>query len=185
VARRRSHGFPGARFRLQGRGVLWLLPGGDSGVFMSGDARSLLRAATGRELSGFSRVRFLKGGVVTTEVGALSLHFTDGTLLTLDSGPDGEVLSVLPRAWQDPFLGSPATPETTAYIAAAGKWEAFDVSGEPEYVGLLGARVLSVLIIETVEGKPVGAIFRTMHGRLNAIVEADDLYVHLPKNAVW
>lgn len=152
---------------------------------MIGDARSLLLAAAGRELSGFSRIFYVKGGVAKTEVGALSLHFTDGTLLTLDSGPDGEILTVLPRAWHDPFLGAPATPENIAFVASSGKWEALDVSGEPGYVDLLGARVLSVLIIETLAGKPVGAIFRTMNGRVNAIVEADDLYVHLPKNAVW
>jgi hypothetical protein len=95
----------------------------------------------------------------------------------MDSGSDGESLLVELQAWLEVFAEEGLSAENREFIERSGKWTAFDVSGEPEYLSLIGAQVEQVLPIRIPDGKIVGAVIETSGGKVRAEVEADDLYV--------
>jgi hypothetical protein len=77
----------------------------------------------------------------------------------LDSASNGQDLVVQVGGWSDSFA-EPLSPQDHAYIEENGKWSAFDVSQEAEYVPLIGMRVTSVEKWCNSDGALIGATIR-------------------------
>jgi hypothetical protein len=134
-----------------------------------------LTAIVGQRISGVRRILYVGPDGQVGRTGAIELTSTDGTVVVLDSRADGESIRVTGLRWTDPF-GEPLSLENRAWVDEVGKWCAFDVRDDPEYVALAGDPVLSV---DPVYGNDTitGALVRTANATLRAHVEADEMQV--------
>ena len=156
-----------------------MVPRGYGDWAVTEEAVAAMLCVVGAVVARIRRVFYVHQGATNTAVGALELRFTDGRLLLVDSGPDGEALAVAAHEWEDPFTEDRMTPENRSFVTTSGKWTAVDLSNSPEYEGFLGAVVLEIAPIMSANGKIVGAILGTSNGDIRAEVEADDLYVQV------
>ena len=132
-----------------------------------------LTALVGQRISGVRRILYVGPDGQVGRTGAIELTSSEGTVVVLDSGADGESMRVTGQRWTDPF-GEPLSPENRAWVDRVGKWSAFDVGDDPEYAALAAGTVLSVDPIyenDTV----TGALVRTAGGTLRAHVEFDEM----------
>ena len=98
--------------------------------------------------------------------------------MLLSPGPDGEALRIEDEQWSDPF-DEPLSEENRRFIEKAGKWSVFDVSGELPFSRFIGEKVLSVAAMIIESGKVIGIRIEMRHGWLEAIVQGDELVVHV------
>lgn len=120
-----------------------------------------------------SRVRRLRYEFPLGEPGQdgdLELTFEGGTCLLFHSV--GERLVLLAEPWEDPFKG-PLSPENEEFIRHSGKWTAYDVGNENEYVGLVGSVVRRAY--ESVPGSSVD--IRTDQMTIRVAAEGDETCV--------
>jgi len=130
----------------------------------------------GKVIVGVRRVWYCLRDDVTSTVGPIELSFTDGSVVRLDVGPDGEALAIATSAWVDPFA-PPLSTENELFVETSGKWSAFDVSGQAPYSKLVGAAIAEVKPHYTPNGKPVGATIHAGSAVVRANVDADELVV--------
>ena len=134
-----------------------------------------LTALVGQRISGVRRILYVGPDGQIGRTGAIELTSSDGTVVVLDSGADGESIRVTGLRWADPF-GEPLSLENRAWVDKVGKWSAFNVRDDPEYAALAGDTVLSVDPVyenDTI----TGALVRTASATLRAHVEADEMQV--------
>jgi hypothetical protein len=141
------------------------------------EAGQVLASAVGRVIVRINRIFYVFQGVTNKAVGAVDLEFQDGSRIVVDSGSDGESISVQPGPWVDPFLEGDISQENRDYIAKSGKWTSFDVSRDLGYADLVGAVIEAVDPVLTPSGKMVGLVMRTSGGHIRADVEADDIFI--------
>jgi hypothetical protein len=136
-----------------------------------------LTALVGQRISHIRRVLYVGPDGHIGSTGAIELSCASGKVVVLDSGADGESIRVSDRPWEDP-LGAPLSPQNRAWVDKAGKWAAFDVSGDPRYSPLVGELVTAVEPISE-DTTITGVVIRTPTASLNAHVEFDDMVVTL------
>jgi hypothetical protein len=106
--------------------------------------------------------------------GPIEFTFSDGRVLRLDAGPDGEALAIFTRPWVDPFQ----SPENAEFVARSGKWTEFDVSADSPYSGLILSPVTDFVPIRSPSGKLVGVVVVTLAGSLKIETHgADEIWV--------
>jgi len=145
---------------------------------MTREVPPTIASTVGAIISSIRRVLYVFQGITNTTVGALELEFDDGRTILVDSGGDGESLSVVTHAWKDPFADD-LSAENRDFVAKSGKWTSVDVSRDPEYAHFIGAKVNTAEPIQAPNGKIVGVLFWTSTGNIRAEVEADALYVQV------
>jgi hypothetical protein len=122
------------------------------------------------------RVLYCLRGDIVSGAGPIELVFSDGSVVVLDAGSDGEELAQSTSCWVDAFA-PPLSAENQRFVDESGKWTAFDVSGQAPYSRLVGAAVEGVEVHVTPSGKVVGTTIRAGNVVVRAEVEADDLIV--------
>ncbi|GGR72218.1 hypothetical protein GCM10010169_15200 [Micromonospora fulviviridis] len=142
----------------------------------------LLRSLVGQELSAVRRINYvLPDGSCDRREGPLELTVRSELTVRLDSSSDGESLHVEQGQWEDPFRGS-LSPENIAFLKTAGKWTAFDVSGDNEYRSMIGRSIEQVKFV-TRAGKTVGVDIVISAAVIRAEVVADELVVDLVRGS--
>lgn len=144
---------------------------------MSDQLLSVLMTVIGAEVTRIRRIFFVVDGVANTSAGAIELGLRDGRAVVMDSGPDGECLTVVDGAWTDPFSPCQMSSEDLECIAMFGRWMAFDLSLDEDYSDLIGAQVEAVRPLHGHDGKVVGAVLRVGDEELKVDVEGDDVLV--------
>lgn len=144
---------------------------------MSDQLLSVLMTVIGAEITRIQRIFFVVDGVANTTAGAIELRLRDGRAVVMDSGPDGECLTVVDHAWADPFSPCQMSSEDLACVDMFGCWRAFDLSQDEDYADLIGAQVEAVRPLHGHDGKIVGAVLRVGDEELKVDVEGDDLLV--------
>jgi hypothetical protein len=92
-------------------------------------------------------------GRVETETGVPEIWFDDDTVLRVTGESDGERFKLLFGAWTDPDP-PPWSEQQLDFFAACGRALRVDLSAEPEYSDLIGARVLGFELL----ADPFGAV---------------------------
>ena len=114
----------------------------------------------GLQIARIDRVMFEFMGVIDSDEGALEVHFTDGSVMLFDEGPDGDSLQVDTHPWVDPFAGE-LTPENAAFVEQCGKQTRVPVSHEDRYRELVGATVNAVTILQNRFGRAAAVAIET------------------------
>jgi hypothetical protein len=144
----------------------------------AGDEFELLSGLTGRVACRIRRICYVFKGEVTSCAGPIELCFTDGSVVLLDAGPDGEALTVKAAAWTDHFA-EPLSRENMEFVEKSGKWAAFDVSAQKPYSRFIGERIRQVTPIRTLENKITGVTLATLPSTLRVEIEGDEVTVDI------
>jgi hypothetical protein len=115
---------------------------------------------------------------IDRHAGGLEIGFGDGSVRFYDAGPNGERLAVADHLWIDPFEGH-MDEVNREYVAQSGKWTAFDVSDEPPYDAIVGARVDAIEPMPGRDGYPIGVTLQAGGFEVKATVGADELIVEV------
>jgi hypothetical protein len=135
-----------------------------------------LAELVGHVIHSVRRMFYVHDGEADRSDGPVELMLDSGAV-QFEPGDNAEELRVIRGPWEDPFA-EPLSPENAEFVATSGKWTAFDVSSEPGYAPLIGARINGIDPITNVDDQIVGVALRTSNGRtLKAEVKADDLVV--------
>lgn len=132
----------------------------------------------GGEIAAIRRILYLFQDVVEPERGELELRMVDGSVLLLDAGRDGEVLRVTTNAWVDPF-GGELSPESIEFVRVSGKWTAFDVSEDPEYLPFIGSTIFNAHVHRVESRKATGITIVTSAGTIVGRALFDEFEVQL------
>lgn len=138
--------------------------------------REALTAAVDATIVAVRRMFYVLGTDVDRTEGPIEFTFHDGSTLLLDAGHDGEELRIRAARWRDPFEPL-VDPVNIEYVAASGKYTAFDVTGEQPYAGLAGARVEAVSVVALADGRPRAATLYLDEGVVKVETLADELLV--------
>lgn len=130
----------------------------------------------GLEIARIDRIFFEFMDVIESEAGPLEVHFTDGSVILLDEGPDGDSLRVDTQPWVDPFAGE-LSPENEAFVAQCGKQTRVPVSDDPLYRELVGATVKSITVLQNRYGRESAIAVETDARTLWFAVGADECHV--------
>ncbi|WP_336085537.1 hypothetical protein [Nocardia sp. SSK8] len=140
--------------------------------------RGALNAAVDATIIAVRRMFYVLGTDIDRSEGPIEFTFHDGSTLLLDAGLDGEELRIGVAPWRDPFEPL-VDPVNIEYVAASGKYTAFDVTDEDPYVVLTGARVEAVSVISLADGRPRAATLYLTGGMVKVETVADELLVTL------
>jgi hypothetical protein len=143
-----------------------------------GDEFNLLSSLEGRVACRIRRIRYVVRGEVMPDTGPIEFSFTDGSIVLLDAGPDGEALAVRAAAWIDHFA-EPLSIENRQFVEQSGKWTAFDVSAQKPYSRLIGEQIGQVIPIRTLENKIKGVALTTRESTVRVEIEADEVTVDI------
>lgn len=135
-----------------------------------------LRTYVGQKLADVRRIHYVLQDQIDTSVGPIELRFSSGLVLLCDAGPDGESIALGDQRWVDPFADQ-MTEENEAYVRQHGKWNAIDVSEQPEFNQLIGSEVLDVSRVVGSTGKTYGIVINIYGALIAAYVVADELHV--------
>ncbi|WP_437941582.1 hypothetical protein [Sorangium sp. So ce341] len=136
-----------------------------------------LKSLCGKRLRGVARILFEHGGQIEPGDGPLELYLDDGTVVLFDGSADGEGLRVQYAPWVDPFE-PPISDENRAYIEQSGKWSRVEQSTAPKFVGMLGAIISSVTILENEFGREAGVQLCVGETALWFVVAGDECHVY-------
>ena len=144
--------------------------------------RAKLASLVGKTILSIGRVHYVLARTTESDRGPIELTFSDSSIALFDVGPDGEALRLEEARWRDPF-DEPLSSVNRDFVEKSGKWTAFDVSGEPPYVALIGQTVLDVQPILTEGGKITGTAVTTHAGTIRVrTYGADDVFVTVAKS---
>ncbi|GAD85760.1 hypothetical protein [Nocardia asteroides] len=140
--------------------------------------RTALSAAVDATIIAVRRMFYVLGDDIDTAEGPIEFTFHDGSTLLLDVGVDGAELRIGAAPWRDPFEPL-VDPVNIEYVAASGKYTAFDVTDEHPYVLFAGRRVDAVSVVPLPDGRPRAATLYLGEGMVKAESIADELIVTL------
>ncbi|MFC4376462.1 hypothetical protein ACFO5K_20405 [Nocardia halotolerans] len=140
--------------------------------------RAALNGAVDGAIVSVRRMFYVLGDEVDRSEGPIEFTFHNGSTLLLDSGVDGADLRIVARPWRDPFEPL-VDPVNIEYVAASGKYTAFDVTGESPYNALAGRRVDAVSVVPLPDGRPRAATLYLGDSLVKAETIADELIVTL------
>lgn len=140
--------------------------------------RTALNAAVDGTIVAVRRMFYVLGDDIDRTEGPIEFTFHDGATLLLDAGVDGAELRIGAAPWRDPFEPL-VDPVNIEYVAASGKYTAFDVTDEPPYAALAGRRVDAVSVVPLPDGRPRAATLYLGAGMVKAESIADELIVTL------
>ena len=143
-----------------------------------GETFNLLSNLQGCVVQQIRRIRYVVRGEITSDMGPIEIVFTDGSVVLLDAGSDGESLDAKSTAWVDHFA-EPLSAENKRFVEESGKWTAFDVSAQQPYSRLISQRIVEVVPVRTLEDKIKGAMIRTARGVTQVEVDADEVSVNV------
>ncbi|GGK36948.1 hypothetical protein [Nocardia camponoti] len=144
----------------------------------SDGGRAALTAAVDATVVGVRRMYYTHGDTVDRTEGPIEFTFADGSTLLLDAGVDGAELRIGARPWRDPFEPL-VDPVNIEYVAASGKYTAFDVTNDLPYRLLRGACVDAVSVVPLPDGRPQAATLYLGAHSVKAESIADELIVTL------
>jgi hypothetical protein len=146
-------------------------------VLTEGPAEAILRSLTGKVISRLEQVLYVgPDGKLDESDTQLELHFSDGSMVHLDSGLDGNAPTVTTTAWIDP-LKPPLSEINARYVAESGKWTKFDVSKQARISRFVGATITRSAF-EADPMAPVNmCVIRTEVGSILARLGPDELHV--------
>ena len=139
---------------------------------------SLLHGLVGRTLSAVTLVRYAGAAGPTHPTGPVALTFSDGLSVLMKPAADGELLDVTTGGWEDAFA-EPLSEEDRAYVRRCGKWTAYDVSSEEQYLSVVGHQVTSIEPMLLAARGMTGVTILTDAGKLTVRVEFDELIAAL------
>ncbi len=140
--------------------------------------RTALSAVVDATIIAVRRMFYVLGDDIDTAEGPIEFTFHDGSTLLLDVGVDGAELRIGAAPWRDPFEPL-VDPVNIEYVAASGKYTAFDVTDEHPYVLFTGRRVDAVSVVPLPDGRPRAATLYLGEGMVKAESIADELIVTL------
>ncbi|MEV6364264.1 hypothetical protein [Nocardia asteroides] len=140
--------------------------------------RTALNAAVDGTIIAVRRMFYVLGDDIDTAEGPIEFTFHDGSTLLLDVGVDGTELRIGAAPWRDPFEPL-VDPVNIEYVAASGKYTAFDVTDEHPYALFAGRRVDAVSVVPLPDGRPRAATLYLGEGMVKAESIADELIVTL------
>ncbi len=111
----------------------------------------------------------------------LQITFSDGSILLLKGGSDGESLIASASPWIDPFEGK-LDEENRTYIRIHGTWMLLDVTDKSPYESVIGKSLTSVLPITAENGTLCGVQMCISETYLNFVVVWDECHVLWGKN---
>ncbi|CAN5279023.1 hypothetical protein BH09ACT1_BH09ACT1_26120 [soil metagenome] len=137
-----------------------------------------LDCVIGHSITRLRRIFYVAQGTIEREKGGLELVTSNGVAILFDSGPDGEAVTAKLKSWVDPFEGE-LSDENRAWVEEAGKWTAFDVSREADYLLLIGAVIIGAEVRLSEWRNPTGVTLTTSAGRIVANTEWDEFEVRI------
>ncbi|MFE7717811.1 hypothetical protein ACFU44_02085 [Nocardia rhizosphaerihabitans] len=140
------------------------------------DSRELLTGVDGRIVESIRRVFYVLGDNVRRSEGAIEFTLSDGGVLFLDSGADGEELRIRRERWRDPFDGR-MDAENIAYVKRSGKYSAYTMDHEEPYDQMIGHPIQMISVNTLEDGRVSGVEMRIGNIQLSANTIFDQLIV--------